>query len=118
MAKKTSIILIKVNGKTIEAKPGITVAFGGKEREPVIAAGRVVGYIEKVVASSVDCTIAHDQNVNIDEIRNWTAVTLVAETDTGVQFQCDDAFVTNNLELKDEAGGIAVKFAGSPMTAN
>jgi hypothetical protein len=118
MAKKTSIILIKVNGKTIEAKPGITISFGGKTREPVIAAGRVVGYAEKVVESMVDCTIAHDQNVSIPEIQNWTEVTLVAETDTGVQYQCDDAFVTNNLELKDEAGGVNVKFAGSPMTAN
>jgi len=118
MAKKTSIIFIKVNGKTIEAKPGITVSFGGMEREPVFAAGRVVGYTEKVVNSSLDCSIAHDQNVSIDEARNYTEVTLVAETDTGVQYQCAGAWLASPPELKDENGGLSLKFAGPPMTEN
>lgn len=112
MAKKTGIILIKVNGKTLEAMPGVKFNYGNNTRTEVIANGGVTGFFETPTASMVSCTIPHDQNTNLEEIMSWAAVTLVIKPDAGPSYQIDNAFQTNALELADAGGGFAVEFKG------
>lgn len=112
MAKKTGVILIKVSGKVLEAQAGVKVNFGGMERTVVKANNKVVGFFEQPIESSVQCTIPHDANTDIDEVRGWDDVTVVVNPDAGPSYQIDHAFVTKALELSDAGGGIAVEFMG------
>lgn len=112
MAKKTGVILIKVAGKTLQAMPGVTVNMGGMERTEVIANGDVAGFYETPKASMIQCTVPHDANTNIDEIRGWADVVIVIKPDAGPSYQINGAFQSNVIELKDQGGGFAVEFKG------
>lgn len=115
MAQATFTIVIKINGQTLQ---GTTTKFkpGGVSRELKTAAG-VAGrnHVEKPEPSMCSVTILHTPDgPKLDEIRNWTNVTLVAECDNGITWQVDGAMVTNPFELSDEGGGIALEFGGPP----
>ena len=112
MAQKTGIVLIKVSGKTLEAMLGVKVNMGGMERTPVIANGDVVGFFETPKESMVQCTLPHDANTDMEEIRGWKNVTIVVNPDAGDSYQINNAFQSNVIELSDQGGGFAVEFKG------
>lgn len=113
MAKKTYTIVIKVNGKTVESMPGASITFGGMVRKAVTVNGRAgQHFTEEPVPGACKFKIAHDADTNIDEVRNWTNVTLVAECDSGVTYQSAGAFTSNAIELADGDGGLAVEMTG------
>jgi len=115
MAKKTYTIIIKINGKTVEAMPGVSLTMGGKTRKPLTVNG-VAGqhYTEEPVPSLTKFKVAHGMGVVIDDFRNATDVTLVAECDSGITYQCAGAYTTNALELSDGDGGLSIEMAGPP----
>lgn len=116
MAKKTYTIVIKVNGKTVESMPGAQITFGGMEREPLTINGQAGRhYIEKPAAGRVSFKIAHGADTDIDEVREWTDVTLVAVCDSGITYQMAGAYTTNAIALSDGDGGLAVEMAGPPF---
>jgi hypothetical protein len=114
--KKTGVILLKANGKTFECMPGVKVNFGGMTRTEIIANGGVAGFYETPVASMVSCTIPHDADTNIDEVRDMKNAVIVVNPDAGASYQINGAFNTNALELSDAGGGIAVEFKGPKAT--
>lgn len=115
--KKTGIITIKVNGKSLEGKPGIKFVTGGFARTLTKAGGRITGFSEEVEPSTVTVNIAHDADVSIDEVRGWTDVTLVIETDSGAVYQVTGAVLTKPPELSDGDGGLSLEFGGPPAEA-
>ena len=113
MAKKTYTIVIKVNGKTVESMPGASITFGGKTRKPLTVNGRAgEHYTEEPTPGMCKFKIAHGVDTEIDEVRNWTEVTLVAECDSGVTYQCAGAYTSNAIELADGDGGLSVEMTG------
>jgi hypothetical protein len=113
MSQKTYSIIIKVNGDTLEALPGAQITFGGFTREPLMVNGKAGRHhIKKPVHGSCSFKLAHGPEVDIDAIRAWEEVTLVAECDSGVTYQMAGAYTTNALELADGDGGLSVEMAG------
>lgn len=112
MAQQTGVILIKVAGKTLQALPGVKVNMGGVERTPVISNNGVSGFYETPKESMVQCTLPHDANTNMEEIRGWKDVTIVIKPDAGSDYQINGAFQSNVIELSDQGGGFAVEFKG------
>lgn len=112
MSQKTGVILIKVNGKVLQAQAGVKVNMGGVERTPVIANNEVAGFYETPKESMVQATLPHDADTNLEEIQGWKDVTIVINPDAGASYQINKAFQSNVIELSDQGGGFAVEFKG------
>ena len=113
MALKTSVITIKVNGKSVDCLPGCSIKLGGKTRTPLVVNG-VAGthYTEVDEPGGATLKIAHGADTDIAEIAAWTDVTLVAYTNSGKVYQMAGAYVVNNPELSDGDSALSIEFAG------
>lgn len=114
MAQVTGIVKVKVNGKLVRSKQGAKLMTGGIERTPVVASGALVGYAEKFVPATIECTLAHTADTKVDELNKLVEATVIFETDTGKRFTIGAAFTTNPGELSDGEGDLTLKMAGNP----
>lgn len=110
MAQVTGRAYVNVNGQRLRSKPGAKLKFGGVEREPVVGDDSVHGYSEKLTAPSVECTISHTADTNLQELQATTSATVTFETDTGKTFLLQEAWTANALELTN--GEVAITFNG------
>lgn len=115
MSVATYTIIVKINGQTLQ---GTSVSFtpGGFTRESKTAAGQAGRHFVRIPQQSMcSVTILHTADgPSLEEMRNWENVTLVAECDSSVNYQIDNAFVVNAFEISDEGGGIQLDFEGPP----
>jgi hypothetical protein len=112
MGKKAGVILIKVNGKVLEAMPGVKVQMGGMERTEVIANDGVAGFYETPKGSMVQCTVPYGADTNLEELQAITNATIVINPDVGASAQINNAWQSNVVELSDQGGGFALEFKG------
>jgi hypothetical protein len=112
MAQVTGRIYIKVNGRLLRTKEGAKLNnFGGIERTPVV--GNVVhGYTEKVVAPSVECTLADTADLKLRDIHNTTNTEVTLETDTGKTYILLEAWCESAISLTGGEGDVECKFTG------
>jgi hypothetical protein len=115
MAQRTLTIVFKVNGIAADAAPGGTIKFGGASRTPLVVNG-VAGrdYTETPEPGGATFKVVHGADTDIETIRNWKDVTLVATTDSGKVYQMAGAYTTNAVELADGDGTINVEMGGPP----
>lgn len=115
MALKTFVIVIKVNGKTVESLPGAKLMFGGYDRKPLTVNGRAgEHFTEEPQPGGCSFKIAHSADTDVDEVRNWKGVTLQAYCDSGPVYQMAGAYTSKPVELSDGDGGMTVEMAGPP----
>lgn len=116
MAQFTGIVFAKMDSETLRVSEGkLSLKFGGVERTPKIADGKVVGYNEKVVPAELKCTCLHGSQTDINKVRNAKSVTLVIQTDTGVTYTMREAFSKDPGEMKGAEGEYDIEFAGPPV---
>lgn len=110
--KVTGRVYIRVAGKLLRSKEGAKlVNFGGLERPPVVG-NEVYGYVEKVVAPSIECTIVDTADLSLKEIHAITGATATFETDTGKTYIVRDAWCESALTLTGGEGEVEAKFTG------
>lgn len=115
MAQKTYTIVIKVNGENVDSLPGAQITFGGATREPIMVNGKPGrDFIVKPEPGKCSFKIAHGSDTDIEKVRSWVEVTLVANCDSGPSYQMAGAYVTNALEIADGDGALQVEMAGPP----
>lgn len=115
-AKLTKNIYIKVDGRSYDCLEGTTVRFGGWVKTPVAVPGKAGRYYQEAQEpGGATIILPHDNTFEIEAIRAWDNVTVVAETDSGLVYQMAPAFVTNNPELSDSSGGVTIELAGPPF---
>jgi hypothetical protein len=100
MAQVTGRVFITVKGRRLASKEGAKLRYGGVSREKVIVDTGVVGFMEKVEGSGVECTIAHTADVKLADFQAMTAETISFDTDTGASYVLSGAWVENALELE------------------
>lgn len=111
MAQVTGIVKITVNGTLQRSKEGAKLMTGGFERTPQVGYA-VYGFAKKVVAATVEFTLAHTADSDILALNEMEDATVIFECDTGVRFRVDNAFVTKPVELTGGEGDVAVEMAG------
>lgn len=112
MAQVTGRVYIKVNGKLLRSKDGAKLNnIGAIERTPVIG-NEVYGYSEKVVAPSIDCTLADTADLKLKEIHAIVNATCTFETDTGKTYIVREAWCESALSLTAGEGDVECKFTG------
>lgn len=120
MSQGIGTVIVKVNGKALDAKLGTKYKLGGMSREPLVSNG-VAGkhFFEKPMPSEVSVTITVTDSTDLDEIRDWKNVVLVIKPDAGSPYQVTGAFCSNGgeLEVSDQGGDVQVMFQGPPATA-
>ncbi len=110
----TGIVYVHANGRLLNSKEGAKLNLGGKERTPVVANGRVIGYSEKVVPAMVECTLPHTADEDIIALNALVDATVTFGTDTGVTFLVANAFTTKPCELTGGEGDVSLELAGDP----
>lgn len=108
MATVTGRIFITVGGKRLASKEGAKLSLGGVERETVLADTGVVGFSEKTVAPSVECTVAHTADFSMKEMQEMKDVSISFDTDTGKSFVLSNAWCAKQIEL--EKGEVKLTF--------
>lgn len=110
MAQVFGRAFITAGGKRYNTKPGATLSFGGKSREPVIGDGGIAGYQEKLDAPKVDCSIIHTPDISLKEIQDIKDATVSFDTDNGKSYVLSEAFSGPSPELSGD--GIKATFYG------
>lgn len=113
MAQVTGICRVRADGKTFRTKDGAKFDPGGVERVTVVGT-EVHGYAEKPRPSSLECTVAHTAEINIDDLRKMKNVQLEFECDTGPVFTVNGAWLAEPPVLTAGEGDLELKFAGPP----
>lgn len=112
MSKVTGRVFIKVSGKLLRSKEGAKLTgIGEVERTPVIG-NEVYGFVEKVVAPSIECTLADTADLSIKEIAAITDATATFETDTGKTYIVRNAWCESSPSLTAGEGDVECKFTG------
>lgn len=112
MAQVTGRVYVKIGGKLLRSKEGAKLTnFGGVERTPVMG-NEVYGYVEKVVAPSIECTIVDTADLSLAEIHGITDATATFETDTGKTYVVRNAWCESALDLTGGEGEVSAKFTG------
>lgn len=108
----TGICYIRINGSLLRSKEGAKLNnVGGKEREEVVGHS-VYGYTEKVVAPSIEATLADTKDLSLKALHDTTDATLTFETDTGKTYVLSHAWCTSAIALTAGQGDVEVKFTG------
>lgn len=114
MAQVTGSVTIQSDGLSLRTKEGATLIYGGKERTPQYASGRLIGYSEAPIGATVSATLAHTSDTDLAAIARGTNVTLVFQCDSGPQYVVREAFLTSPPELTADGGDVAVEWTGQP----
>lgn len=112
MAQVTGRVFIRVNGKLLRSKDGAKITnIGGFERTAVVGY-EVYGYVEKVVAPSIECTLVDTADLKLKEIHAITNATCNFDTDTGKTYILREAWCESALSLTGGEGEVECKFTG------
>jgi len=109
----SGVCYIKLGSNLVRSQEGAKLSMGGWEKTPKFANGKLVGFAWKPVASSIEATLVHTADTDIQELQEFQG-TVTFETDTGKSFMIADAEVTNPMELTGGEGDLTLKLAGAP----
>ena len=87
--------------------------LGGRERTAQVG-HKVYGFSEKVVPSTVEFTLAHVGQDDLEGLADKTDATIEFETDTGDTYLVANAFSTKPPELTAGEGDVAMEYQGDP----
>lgn len=113
MSKVTGIVYVKVDGALQRSKDGASLSLGGKERTPIVAQGRV-HYVERIVPSECEFTLAHVAGDDLIGLHDKIDPTLEFLTDTGDTYVVRDAFSTTPPKITGGEGDVPFVFNGAP----
>lgn len=113
MAQVTGIVTVKIDGDLLRSKEGAKLMFGGKERTMIVGHS-VYGPSEKLVASTVEFTLAHVGGDDLIGLQNKIEATIEYETDTGDTYMIRNAVCLKPAELTGGEGDVAFEFGGDP----
>lgn len=108
MAQVTGRVYVNVGGKRLASKSGAKLNFGGVEREGVMADTGPVGYQEKPVMPTLDCTIPHLADTSFKELAAIKDAAMSFDTDTGRSYALSGGFLMKPPEL--ENGEVKLSF--------
>jgi len=112
--KVSGQITIKVDGDTILAKNGeVDFSFGGLKRESKYADNRRIGYSEEPIAATVQGTLIHTSDTDLQALADHANVSIVLELDTGVKYLVANACAIDPPALSGK-GDLKISYEGDP----
>jgi uncharacterized repeat protein (TIGR04076 family) len=114
MSRYVGRVAIRVNGITLDSRPGAIINLGGTQRNAVVNDINM-GFSEENKPSQIDCEVSIKEGDSFDFLRNMTEATCVFECDTGQQYVVRNAYTANPLELSGNEGGrVKLSIMGEP----
>lgn len=110
MTQLTGRAYVAANGVRYKTKPGATLNFGGPTRTTQVGDTGVLGYTETITPPSVSCSIAHDANTSLSELRDIKDASITFEADTGRIYTISPAWLTNPPTVSN--GEVPLVFEG------
>lgn len=110
MTQLTGRAYVSANGVRFKTKNGSTLNFGGPTRTTQTGDTGVLGYTETITAPSVSCSIAHDANTSLTDLRDMKDVSITFEADTGKIYTISPAWLTNPPTVSN--GEVQLVFEG------
>jgi hypothetical protein len=105
MSKLTGIVLIEVEGETLESLPGVT-------QTPVLTETGKRHYTETYAESVIECQVAHVAETDMTSFIAIRDKTIMFKCDTGQTYVMNDGCLSETPKLSD--GKVSLKFGGSP----
>jgi hypothetical protein len=113
MSQVTGIAYIHTDGDLHRSKEDGVLNTGGKTRTPIVG-HKVYGYAEKVTPATLEVTLAHTADTDVDKLNKLTDATITFECDTGTRYTITSAFTTEPCVLSAGEGDLTLKMAGDP----
>ena len=110
--RKGGIIQLQVDGEILEAKGNFSYNLGRPEREPILGADTVHGYMEKPRVAFVEGEITDRGNLNLANLSQLTDVTVTLTLANGKVFVLRDAWSAGEWSGNTDEGNISVRFEG------
>ncbi|CAH6138293.1 phage tail tube protein [Citrobacter koseri] len=105
--QRQGVAFIRVNGRELESLEGASFTPSGTTREEVTGS-RVYGWKGKPRAAKVECKIPGGGDIGLDEVIEWTDITVEFEADTGETWMLANAWQAD--EPKNDGGEISITF--------
>lgn len=96
-------VRIRVNGTTIDSKPGASIDIGGVMRDSVVN-DQKMGFMETPKPSRIECEVALARGASLEALRNLTEGSAVFECDTGQSYIAKDVFTSETLVITGGQG--------------
>jgi hypothetical protein len=113
MGQLTGRSFITVAGKRLGSKEGAKLGFGNLERTAEMGDRGVLGYKEKPTVPYIECTIAHDSSISLQEFADMVDVNVSFDTDSKRSFVLRNAWSAKAIEM--DKGDVALRFEGMSL---
>lgn len=116
MAKVFGRATIKAGGAILDSRKGATLDVGGVKRTTQTTANRVAGYSEEIMQAKVELTIPLTADVSLTDLQAQSDVTISFETDVGLTYSINHAFLLDPPQVGDQSGDVRLVYEGDPAT--
>lgn len=107
-------VKIKIDGDTLQSKPGATLEIGGPARTAQRGDYQAGAFSEETTESKVTCTLLMKKSVSLTAIRNIDNATITFEADIGKTWLIRGGYSAEAPTLTAGGEGANVVFQGPP----
>lgn len=107
-------VKIKIDGETLQSKPGATLEIGGATRTAQRGDYQAGAFSEETTESKVTATLLMKRSVSLTAIRAIDNATITFETDVGKTYIIRNAYSAEAPVLTAGGEGANVVFQGPP----
>ncbi len=103
---------IKVDGDTLDTKPGASLELGGPVRTAQRGDFSASGFSQEETESKLTCTLLIKRGTRVTDLRNIDNATITFQADTGQTYIIRNAYVADGITVTAGGEGAAVVFQG------
>lgn len=105
---------IKVDGETIDTKPGASLELGGPVRSAQRGDYNAGSFSEETTESKLTATLQVKRGTRVTDIRNIDNATITFQADTGQTYIVRNGYCADGITVTSGGEGAAVVFQGPP----
>lgn len=112
MSKVAGTCFFKIDGQQYNLRGNMKVSIGNVKRESVMGLDQYHGIKEIPEASSIECELTHQPEIDLNVLEQLQNVTVTVELINGAVATLRNANQMNHIDLTAEDGKMTVKFEG------
>ncbi|UMR99565.1 phage tail tube protein [Escherichia coli] len=107
---------VTVNGVSVNVGGSFRYAVSSKRRETLTGMSGIHGFKESYVASFIEMTIRDTGSLSLEDIGNYTDVTVAAYLVNGKTVIGQNMWIVNSQEMNNDDGTFTARFEGVSVT--
>lgn len=107
---------VTLDGVSISVGGTFRYRIGRKNRETLTGMSGIHGFKETYVPPYIEMTVRDNGALNLDEIAEYTNITVVAELANGKTIMGQNMWIVNTQELDSQEATFTARFEGQEVT--